>query len=190
LSQFFNTSKQAVGEKKPLQLAVQLIKRRRDLYFVDSDLATASVVLTTLAADPYRGEPSVSQALSSILAGIAMHIESAQRCGSRLRVPNPANQNEDLSERWDGNMPAYRAFETYLGDFHTRWSRVIEKRGNVNAELEELFGEPVKTVLKKQAKRLQEDRVAGKLGVTGGGLITVATSARLAMPQNTFHGAK
>jgi len=105
-------------------------------------------------------------------------------------VTNPANQNEDLSEQWDGNLPAYKAFETYIEDFHAHWSRVMEKGGNVNAELEELFGEPVKTVLKKQAKRLQEDRVAGKLGVTGGGLITVATSARLPLPQNTFHGAK
>jgi len=183
-------AQQAVSEKKPLQLAVQLIKRRRDLYFVDSDLATVSVVLTTLAADVYRGEASVSQAISSILAGIAARIEAAQRSGRRLRVPNPANQNEDLSERWDGNSPAYRAFQTYVEDFHIRWSRVMAKGGNVNAELEELFGEPVKAVLKKQAKRLQEDRVAGRLGVSGGGLITVATSARLPMPPNTFHGAK
>jgi hypothetical protein len=181
--------RQAAGEKKPLQLAVQLMKRRRDLYFLDSDLATVSIVLTTLAADVYGGQTSVSHAINSILAGIISRIETAQKSGNRLRVPNPANPNEDLSERWNQNPPAYRAFESFIRDFHLSWSRLLATGRNVNTELEELFGEPVKTVLKKQAKKLQEERLAGRLGVSGTGLITVATSARIPIPQNTFHGA-
>jgi hypothetical protein len=181
--------RQTAREKKPLQLAVQLMKRRRDLYFKDSDLATVSVVLTTLAADVYGGQTSVSHAISSILAGIITRMETAQESGNRLRVPNPANPNEDLSERWNQNQPAYRAFGSFIRDFQVRWSRLLATERNVNAELEELFGEPVKTVLKKQAKKLQEDRLASRLGVSGTGLITVATSARVPIPQNTFHGA-
>ena len=59
---------QATEDKYPLQLAVQLIKRWRDLHYVDKcDVAPISIVLTTLAGRNYRGEGSVSEALGSIL---------------------------------------------------------------------------------------------------------------------------
>ncbi|CAN5651536.1 hypothetical protein BH20ACI3_BH20ACI3_28170 [soil metagenome] len=42
-------------EKPPLKLATQLLKRRRDIMFLDDwDNAPISIVLTTLAAQHYR----------------------------------------------------------------------------------------------------------------------------------------
>jgi hypothetical protein len=184
-------AQQAAGEKNKLQLTVQLIKRWRDVYYADQgpDLAPISIVLTTLAADVYRGEPSVSDTLTSALSGIVELIEVSGRAGEEhLRVWNPSNRAEDLSERWDANRAAYEAFERGIRDFHRDWSQLVARGGNVNAQLEALFGEPVKTVLKKRATRLQESRLAGKLGVTASGVIVPAASSVIPARPNTFYG--
>lgn len=185
-------AQQAVAEKKTLQLVVQLMKRRRDLYHADDpDLAPISVVLTTLAADAYCGEPSVSKALTSVLGAIVQRIEDSRRRGEEhLHVCNPSNVAEDLTERWDSNQSAYQAFVKGIRDFHQRWSQLIARGGNVNAELEALFGEPVTRVLKTRAKRLQESRIAGRLGVTSSGIITSAGAGAVSMRPNTFYGAE
>src|SRR5208282_1732028 len=182
---------EAVAEKKPLPLAVQLFKRWRDLHYADDlTLAPISIVLTTLAAHSYRGERSLSRAMTSILGGIVLRIDSARAQGRRLQVLNPSNPAENLSERWDENQRAYSAFESGIRDFHRRWSQVVARVGNVNSELEGLFCEPVKTVLVKRAKRFQEARTAGRSGVTTAGRIVSAAAATVPMRQNTFYGAK
>jgi Second Messenger Oligonucleotide or Dinucleotide Synthetase domain len=185
-------AQQAAAEKKALQLVVQLMKRRRDLYYADDpDLAPISIVLTTLAADVYTGEPSVSKALTSVLDSIVQRIEASRRCGEKhLRLCNPSNVAEDLTERWDSNQPAYEAFVEGILEFHQRWSQLIARGGNVNSELEALFGETVARVLKTRAKRLQESRVAGRLGVTSSGIITSACAGAVSMRPNTFYGAE
>jgi hypothetical protein len=184
-------AQQAVGEKQTLQLVVQLIKRWRDLYYAEGDpkLSPISIVLTTVAAHAYRGQPSVSAALTSVLSGILNLIEASHSAGERhLRVLNPSNLAEDLSERWDSNQAAYEAFEEGVRDFQLRWSGLIARGGNVNADLQTLFGEPVTTALKKRAKKLQESRVAGQLGVTSSGIITSAAAAVTPVRPNTFYG--
>jgi hypothetical protein len=185
-------AQQAVAEKKILELVVQLMKRRRDLYYAyDPDLAPISVVLTTLAADVYCGEPSVSKALTSALSAIVKRVEDSRLRGEKhLQVRNPSNAAEDLTERWDSNQSAYEAFVKGIHDFHQRWSRLIAQAGDVNAELELLFGEPVARVLKTRATRLQEFRIAGKLGITSSGIIASAGAGAVSMRPNTFYGAE
>jgi Second Messenger Oligonucleotide or Dinucleotide Synthetase domain len=186
-------AQEAVREKRELQLVVQLLKRWRDVHYahVDATLAPISIVLTTLAGDTYRGERSVSRALAATLSGILGLVNAARSRGERLTVWNPSpNVVEDLSERWSGNAAACRAFENGIRDFHCRWSQLVARGGDVSAGLDALFGEPVKTALRKQAKRLQEDRMSGKLGVTSAGLITSATDASVRMVPNTFHGSE
>lgn len=183
---------QAVGEKRPLELVVQLIKRWRDLYYAggDPDLAPISIVLTTLAGHAYNGEQSVSKALTFVLEGIIRYIDDARGRGCRLHVPNPSNEKENLSERWDANPSAYLAFEKGMREFRRLWVEAVAKEGNVNQELEVLFGEPVRVVLKKRATRAQGERLAGRAGVTAKGLITAATSAVVSVRPNTFYGAE
>ena len=47
---------QTTEEKAMLQLVVQLLKRWRDIHYADSEYPPISIVLTTLAADLYRGD--------------------------------------------------------------------------------------------------------------------------------------
>jgi hypothetical protein len=142
-------AQQTVAEKESLQLVVQLIKRWRDIFYSGSDSKNApiSTVLTTFAAETYRGDRSVSEALKSVLQGTVGLIDESRRKGQvHLHLCNPSNRAEDLTERWNSNPVAYNAFERGIRDFHYRWSRLIAQQTNVNAELESLFGETVSGV--------------------------------------------
>ena len=179
--------RQEAEDKHPLQPAVQLIKRWRDLAFGGSVLAPISIILTTLAADRYRGESSVSASIMTILDGISQAVVEAEAVGRRLVACNPYNADEDLSERWDDNQKAYDAFKAGIEDFRHAWSRVIEANGNVNKILEELFGEPVKAAVLSRARLLQEARQKNQLGVGASGLIATLPSSIPVKP-NTFYG--
>jgi len=182
---------QAVAEKNALQLMVQLFKRWRDRYYanVDPKLAPISIVLTTLAADTYQGEQSVSRAITSMLTEIVKLIDVSRRAGERhLHLSNPSHTAEDLSERWDSNPLAYSAFERGIRDFQQQWMQLVTRRGNVNAQLESLFGETVTAVLRKRTQKIQDSRLAGKLGVTSAGLITSSAEAAVRVRPNTFYG--
>lgn len=180
---------QAAADKYVLQLIVQLIKRWRDLYYLNHcAIAPISIVLTTLAAGYYRGETSVSDALSNVLMRIVGEVNAAEKSGKRIIVLNPSNTAEDLSERWNANDGSYDAFKNGIRDLHQSWNSSIAKGGDVSDGLLKLFGEPVKAAFVKQARRLQEARRRGDLGVKSSGVITSAGSAANIIRPNTFYG--
>jgi hypothetical protein len=181
-------SQQTVHEKQPLQLAVQLLKRWRDLAFEDECLAPISVVLTTLAATYYQGDDSVSDALSIILSGIVNAIACADLNGGRIVVCNPSNAQEDFGERWDENPAAYTAFKREIRKLQKEWTAIVTGGREANKELERLFGEYVRTALVKRTQRLQEARKAGVLAVGSCGTITGLGGGATRIPQNVFHG--
>ena len=82
--------------KTPLQRAIQLLKRHRDVMFVDSpDLAPISMILTNLAGHAYGGEADVCEAVRGILARMLNYVR-----GERPRVPNPTHPDEDYADKW------------------------------------------------------------------------------------------
>lgn len=181
-------SLEATEEKTVLQLVVQLLKRWRDVHYADSTFPPISIVLTTLAADLYRGEALLSQGLLLILDRIVERLDVAKANGRRLRVPNPVHSLEDFSERWDTNLRAYAEFDAGIRKLATAWRAVCFGQGNPNRELERLFGEIVNTALIKQARNLQEARERGGLGIRGSGSIAPLASALTPMLRNTNHG--
>ncbi len=68
---------QSLEEKTPLQVAVQLMKRRRDLVFLPNHVALlpVSIVLTTLAGRYYSGQSSPLDAIEAILQGLDNEIK-------------------------------------------------------------------------------------------------------------------
>jgi hypothetical protein len=95
-------------KKTPLQRAIQLLKRHRDLMFKDDiDLKPISIIITTLAAKAYHGESDVESALKNILAKMGSFVGTA-----KPRVPNPVNPAEDFADRWSN---------THLNLEHNFW---------------------------------------------------------------------
>ena len=179
---------EGTDEKEVLQLVVQLLKRWRDLFYSSSKFPPVSVVLTTLAADLYRGEQSPSEALLSCLDGIVKKLDAARATGARLSVINPVHDDEDFSERWDNRDDAYREFDLGIRSFANTWRRMCESDGNPKADFAKLFGAVVPTVVEKQARKIQSLRESQQLGIKSTGIITpVSTSVSLMRP-NTNHG--
>jgi hypothetical protein len=180
-------------EKPPLKLAVQLLKRGRDIMFAnDPENAPISIVLTTLAANHYGMESSVNMAITNILNGITAEIQSLPP-GGRIVVCNPSNTGEDLSERWENNREAWQAFVSFIGVFHQQWQALNQQRGidAIAGALEKLFGEePTRTVVKEAALATQAKREAGALSVAkSSGILVVSGSPDSTRVQpNTFHG--
>lgn len=98
--------------KTPLQRAIQLLKRHRDCMFAEEDEhKPISIIITTLAAQAYNEESSISTALQSILMGMEKHIEYR---GDEAWVPNPVNPAENFADKWAEVPKKRECFYTWL----------------------------------------------------------------------------
>ena len=79
--------------KTPLQRAVQILKRHRDIMFGDDEDKPISIIITTLAAHAYAEEENIVLALKNILDRMPLHIKVNSRGESE--VLNPVNPFEN-----------------------------------------------------------------------------------------------
>lgn len=89
----------AYALKTPLQQAIQVLKRHRDLmFFTDPKLKPISIALTTVSALAYHGERDLLEAITGILQRMPQFVQS-----NKPRVPNPVNPAEDFADKWTIN---------------------------------------------------------------------------------------
>lgn len=93
--------------KSPLQQCVQILKRHRDVMFKDDpEGEPISIILTTLAAEAYKGETDLEDALRGILSDMGNYINARTP-----RVPNPVNGAEDFADKWHNPKYAQHRLE-------------------------------------------------------------------------------
>ena len=98
--------------KTPLQMVVQLLKRHRDICFVnDTDNAPISVIITTLAAHAYCGETSLYDAMCKILNRMTDKI--LIRDGVYW-IENPVMSEENFADKWDEYPERRKAFFAWV----------------------------------------------------------------------------
>ena len=180
---------QATEEKTMLQLVVQLLKRWRDVHYANSDYPPISIVLTTLAAELYTGEQSLSTALLEVLEGIVGRLDAAHAQGHRLQVLNPVHLDEDFSERWDSCPGAYLAFNDGIRRFASAWREVCTTQNNPGKLAKGVFGGVIDEAILREARALQADRGNSLLGISSTGRIVPVASAVAPMIGNTNHGS-
>jgi hypothetical protein len=181
-------SQQALEEKSPLQCAVQLIKRSRDIYFKNNcKLTPASIALSTLCAQVYQGEESVFDTVTLCLESIDNQIKESRPYP--LFVLNPANKAyENLGEKWN-DPAAYKEFVNWISSFKTTWEEFRNMQGFLKSSkiLNQLFGEqPTQRVIAEFAESLNQSRENGMLRMKPTGLLT--TQAGIVVQKNTFYG--
>jgi hypothetical protein len=186
---------ESLEEKSPLKCAIQIIKRHRDIAFEDkSDLAPASIVLSTLGAEAYKEingmvlRSSVFEVVALILHSISRRIASCH--GAILEVWNPVNLvPEDLGERWKNNPSAYFEFTQWIADFSIRWNELRMTRGpQLAVLLKAMFDENLTTeALREDTLEYGESRELGKLWIKPAGTLTTS-STPVRLPPNTFYG--
>lgn len=108
--------------KTPLQSAIQILKRHRDLCFLgDSERRPISVIITTLAAHAYQQEETISGALFSILSRMDRYIESR---GGVMWVVNPTDPMENFADKWAGDPQLQAAFFDWLEQARADFGRI------------------------------------------------------------------
>lgn len=106
--------------KTPLQKAIQILKRHRDVTFADRpNERPISIILTTLATQAYRQETQISHALLSILHKMDHYIEIRHefrnnKLSEVAWIANPTDARENFADRWVDFPERKRAFYDWL----------------------------------------------------------------------------
>jgi hypothetical protein len=178
------------NNKKPLQRAVQLIKRYRDIYFQKDDrYRTSSIVLTTIAGLYYQGEDSIFDTVEAII--MRLHQETALSM-RRIKVLNPVNSQEDFTDKWEEEPQYYIEFKKFCNHLYVQWQSLKEKHDVVTESLilKGLFGNDLFTKAQQsQAMAVELQRRKNELAVDKKtGIITSVSATSIPIKQNTFFG--
>lgn len=127
--------------KTPLQRAVQLFKRYRDIYFQDKDYAVSSIVITTLVANFYQQEESIFETIDNIARRIKEDYLMTISRGYKFKVLNPVNSSEDFTDSWTNAH--YQSFYNFLTDFYVKWQNLKNSFETSKDDYIKLFGEGI-----------------------------------------------
>jgi hypothetical protein len=152
--------------RTPLQRAVQLLKRHRDVRFASSaELRPVSIIITTLAGQAYQQQRELNEAV----VGIAKRMpDLIERRDGRWWVANPAHPSENFADKWNEQPEKREAF--------LRWVDVL--RGDLAA-----IGNSASA---SDARRLTESMLrtsgGGKSLLLEASIPPVDTTAHIQMP--------
>ncbi len=174
--------------KTPLQLAVQILKRHRDLCLGDDEDAPISIIITTLAASAYVGQDSVFDTLRYLLARMPSFIE-IDAAGDPV-VRNPVNPLENFADKWHANPRRQQRFYDWLqaaSQDLDRFARVT--LGEAVRALAPLVGEPVGSeAVRRFGSRIHDQRKTGLRAAAVTGALGVASAQGRSIPRQTFFG--
>ncbi len=174
--------------KTPLQRAIQLLKRHRDLHFQhDQDDKPASIIITTLAAWSYQGQMTLLDALTSMACTMPDHIELRKGV---YWIANPVNGGENFADKWKENPQRRHKFRTWLNKVNDDLKTLGDVRGipEIAQTLGASFGSPVtREALTRLADTFTQQRKSGQLWMASGtGMLGTTGAARVR--NHTFYG--
>ena len=121
--------------KTPLQSAIKVLKHHRNQRFSDeTEFKPGSIVITTLAAEAYGEESTITGALFSVLAGMEHYI---QRRDGQYWIPNPSDPRENFADSWKDEPERRDAFYDWLETARTDFNTAAEQ-GDVEGLIEVL----------------------------------------------------
>jgi len=178
-------------DKLPLQRAVQILKRHRDVMFNGSDDKPISIIITTLSALAYKKETSIIDALSGIVTDMENYIE--ERYDSNLGkvikwIANPVNPEENFADKWVEHPQRERNFYQWYEQVKQDVHKIIQQHGlqNISDTMKKSFGESavIKT-FSTFGEKNYNFRQSGNMKMSTGILGSIGT---VAMPNHNFHG--
>lgn len=157
--------------KTPLQRAVQLFKRYRDIYFQNKDYPVSSIVITVLVAELYQSENSIFETIDNVIRRIKENYLESINKSEKFKIINPVNPAEDFTDSW--TTQHYRSFYEFISDFYTKWQNLKTSFETGKEDYIKLFGEGVyKQSLNEQFKAFSKstsDGFAKSSGLIVGG---------------------
>lgn len=159
-------------EKLPLQRAIQLLKRHRDIMFGDDEDKPISIIITTLAAQAYNKEKSPLEALSTIVKNMENGIEwrkwNPKNNRYEVWVTNPVNNEENFADKWADVYKKRENFVKWLDSIKALINDIRSfpdlKLDNLNEKLRTPFGETlVNKTFSSYGNLLLEQRESNKM---------------------------
>lgn len=182
--------------KLPLQKAIQLLKRHRNLMFADApnkDDAPISIIITTLVTMAYQGEQNVFTLIENALKVLPDLVKDD---ASGYCVKNPVIPEENFAEKWNTNPEKAAAFKEWCD---RAFKDLVEKpKMLVLPELVKWLGKclgekPTAAVYEEMLESQRKLRESGRAVVTGccDGLSVAATAIGTTATKvrpHTFYG--
>lgn len=182
--------------KTPLQKAIQLLKRHRDIMFQDDNSGDApiSIIITTLAAKAYKNEANLYEALCNIVNNMADYIEVD--AFGKYKIVNPVMEEENFADKWNENPHKVKCFMDWMQAVKEDIiNKPLTMVGTVNVSkvVKESFGEGITNrAYNRIAEKNKEARSNQSLYISGlqGGITSKETSACQPIMEHTFYGKK
>lgn len=100
--------------KTPLQKAIQILKRHRDIMFKDdkNHLSPISIIITTIAAQLYNNEDNIYDTLNAILSNAKSYVVN-HMVDSKFHIDNPSytgEKVENFADKWNEHPERAGAF--------------------------------------------------------------------------------
>jgi hypothetical protein len=179
LAKEFSASIEDVPEwavKTPLQIAIQLLKRHRDIHFQGKAIPRpVSIIITTLAARAYSGEVDVSDALANIVRTVEANWGKpgyVENRNGRWWVENPVDPGENFADKWNEYPERREAFWAWLQKVKLDFASAQGKR---------LLNEAADTLSPVLGKRTMAS-AAREVGATDAPMLPVVTRSSLSVP--------
>lgn len=130
--------------KTTLQKAVQLLKRHRDIMFMDDETNSKpiSILITTLAGQVYEGESTIYETIINFIDKVPSYLEKTKKDGFYY-VENPSFKGENFADKWKEHPERQKAFFAWIdklrNDFNYDLLRFYN-RVDMGTHTKEVFG--------------------------------------------------
>lgn len=178
--------------RTPLQMAIQILKRHRDIMFEGQKHKPISIILTTLAARAYDGETNVFEAISNILDKMGTFINIDDN--GVYKICNPTNNEENFADRWNKTHEKPEAFFKWLRqakkDIINDPLEFVDGLPKIKEQFESRFGHEVTIeTFDRYGKMMEEKSKQNILGITKDGHITMQNPKTVTpIRSHTFYG--
>lgn len=171
------TSIQDYQVRTPLQQAIQLLKRHRDICCMGDDDRPISIIITTLAAQVYQNETTLVAALTAIVPQMREALYRQKRA-DEWWVANPVNPDENFADKWKETPHKAEVFLGWLDAVEAEFKALLSESdfARVSEYLTEAFGaREASETMTRYAKRKQQNGLM-RLGI--------ASSTSIALPES------
>ena len=173
-------------------MAIQLLKRHRDIWFEDNmDNAPISIIITTLAAKSYKGEENVYDTLKTLLNHMQDYVENRDGV---YWIENPVMSEENFADKWEEYPERRKAFYEWINKAKEDLLAMPLKTEGMHVignKLGKVLGEaPVKRALSNMAVDTTKARNGGRLFTAGltKGLTKDESESVVTVKKHTFYG--
>lgn len=177
--------------KTTLQVAIQILKRYRDIKFKETpDIKPISIILTTLMAKVYTGKESVYELIEKFSKEYMMHIQKDEN--GNIIIKNPVNENENFADKWPKYPERREAFFKFMTELEKDLvTNKILLEGNIREQADlykKLFGENmVNRAYENIANETRSEREQANIYLKENGNIT-SKKTNINVRNHNFYG--